>query len=133
MQICSVGSLQTGDPGREPHVSGQPLVIRLSHPIEAHGEQVTELHLGELTVGMLEGIEMRVEEGAMVWDLGIIARFLSNAAAIPPSAAKLHRRRDLIGAREELQDFFVGSLQTGLGESKTSDTSSTGRQASSTD
>ena len=133
MQVYSGGPLQTGDPGREPHVSGQPLVIRLSHPIEAHGEQVTELQIGELTVGMLEGIEMRVEEGAMVWDLGSIARFLSNAAAIPPSAAKRIAVRDLIGAREALQDFFVGSLQTGPGESKTSDTSSTGPRVSSTD
>ena len=95
----------------------EPLVIKLSRPIEAHGEQVTELRIDELTVGMLEGIEIRVDQtGAMVWDLGSIARFLSNAAAIPPSAAKRIAVRDLIGAREALQDFFGGSLQTGPGE-----------------
>ena len=98
-------------------MSGQPLIIQLSRPIEAHGEQVTELRIDELTVGMLEGIEIRVDQtGATIFELGSIARFLSNAAGIPPSAAKRISVRDLIGAREAMQDFFGGSLQTGPGE-----------------
>ena len=95
------------------HVS-EPLVIKLSRPIEAHGEQITELRIDEITAGMLTGIKVHVDQdGCLVLDLACIARFLSNAASIPPSATEGISVRDLIGTLEELQDFFEAHLQTG--------------------
>ena len=135
MQIYSGGSLQTGDPGREPHVS-EPLVIRLSKPIEAHDEQVTEIRCQEVTAGMLDGIEIRVDQtGCLIFDLACIARFLSNAGGIPTSSANHIAVRDLIAAQASIRGFFGLSPFPGTGadESKTSDTSSTGRQVNSTD
>ena len=90
----------------------EPLVIKLSRPIEAHGEHVTELRVDELTAGMLKGIKIHVDQDGLALDLACIARFLSNAASIPTSAAESICVQDLIAAREALQDYW-GSLQTG--------------------
>ena len=114
----------------------EPLVIKLSRPIEAHGEQVTEIRCDEITVGMLDGIQLNIDTNGIVHlDLGLIARFLSNAGGLPPSSANRIAVRDLIAAQASIRVFFglSPSPETGADESKTSDTSSTGPQVNSTD
>lgn len=91
-------------------------VFKLGRPIEAHGEQVTELQLREpagqdlldlgypylVTLGDGEGerIELRPK---------VMAKYVSRLAAIPPSAVAQISLPDLQQLQGVVMGFFGGS------------------------
>ena len=90
-------------------------VIKLSEPIQAHGEEVSELTLREPTTedvikfgqpflviprdGGDTGVEIR---------MNIIARYVSELAAIPMSSVKKLSRNDFSACQAAVMGFFGG-------------------------
>ena len=63
--------------------------LTLTKPIRVGGEDVSELTLTEPTIGMLDGVKLRITaDGELNIDLGAICVLLGRMANIPPSAAK---------------------------------------------
>lgn len=87
--------------------------ITLKHPIDAHGEKITEIKLGELEVGALEGIELEIRgNGSVKIDLACVHLLLANAAQIPPSAAKKIKISDVMQLAEAFQELLGEFLPT---------------------
>jgi len=92
----------------------EPTKLRLSKPLRFGGEDSRELTLVEPTIGMLEGVNLRITaEGELNIDLAAIRILLGRMANIPPSAAKDISIRDALQAKDLIADFFGDSLQTG--------------------
>ena len=88
--------------------------LTLTKPIRIGGEDVSELTLTEPTLGMLDGVALRITaEGELNLDLGAIRILLGRMASIPPSAAKDITIKDAIAAKDVIADFFGDFLQTG--------------------
>ena len=88
--------------------------LTLTKPIRAGGEDVSELTLSEPTIGMLDGVKLRITaEGELNIDLGAIRVLLGKMANIPPSAAEQITIKDAIGAQDALAGFFGDFLPTG--------------------
>jgi len=88
--------------------------IKLSKPIEAHGEKITELNLQAPTLGALDGIKLKVSgSGTVELDLGDVARLVSGMASIPPSSAKQISVVDAAKLVPAIQGFLSGFLETG--------------------
>ena len=88
--------------------------LTLTKPIRIGGEDVSELTLTEPTLGMLDGVALKITaEGELNIDLGAIRLLLGRMANIPPSAAKAITLKDAIGARDVISAFFDDFLQTG--------------------
>ena len=94
----------------------EPLTVRLSAPIQAHGETVSELTLREPTLGMLDDVHLFVgSAGELRVNLGDLHRVVAGMAGIPPSAARAISLRDLGEIGPALAGFFGLSLGTGDG------------------
>ena len=88
--------------------------LKLTKPIRSGGEDVSELTLTEPTLGMLDGVQLRITaEGELNIDLGAIRILLGRMANITPSAAEQITIKDAIGAKDVLADFFGDFLPTG--------------------
>lgn len=88
--------------------------IKLSKPIKAHGETVNELTFEAPTLGAIDGIHLKVSGGGSVeFNLGDLAKIISNMANIPPSSAAQISLVDLAGLAEVVQGFLGDFLQTG--------------------
>ena len=88
--------------------------LTLTKPIRVGAEDVTELTLTEPTLGMLDGVSLRISaEGELNIDLGAIRILLARMANIPPSAAQNITIKDALAAQEVVADFFGDFLQTG--------------------
>lgn len=88
--------------------------IPLKHPIEAHGQTVTELELRGITLGALEGVRLKVDVGGSLdIDLGDVTRLVAGMAQIPPSSAAQIDIRDAVAAKDVLAGFFTAFLATG--------------------
>lgn len=88
--------------------------ITLKHPIEAHGEKVTELTLKEPTLGVLDDIEVVVNgSGGARLNLGDLHKLVAGMAGIPPSAAKQIRVSDLGPIGAAVMDFLSAVLPAG--------------------
>ena len=88
--------------------------LKLTKPIRVGGEDVTELTLTDPTLGMLDGVALRISaEGELNIDLGAIRILLARMANVPPSAAKDITIKDALAAQEVVADFFGDFLQTG--------------------
>ena len=88
--------------------------LKLTKPIRVGAEDVTELTLTEPTLGMLDGVSLRISaEGELNIDLGAIRILLARMANIPPSAAQDITIKDALAAQEVVADFFGDFLQTG--------------------
>lgn len=81
--------------------------VKLSKPIQAHGEELTEITLKEPTIGTLQGIRTGGPEG---FDLGQLTTIVSKLGGIPTSAAAKIPLRDLMPLKEQFEDFFDVSL-----------------------
>lgn len=87
--------------------------ITLKHPIEAHGETITEIKLGELEVGALDGIVLEIRgTGSVKVDLACVHLLLANAAKIPPSAARKIKISDVLQMAEAFQELLGEFLPT---------------------
>ena len=92
----------------------ETVTIPLSRPIEAHGETLSELKLGQIDLGALDGIDLVVtEQGGVRIDLGGLHKLIANLAGIPHSAAKRLLIKDALAAKDALGDFFGFSLPIG--------------------
>ena len=88
--------------------------LKLSKPIRSEGEDKTELALREPTLGMLDGVYLKISmEGELNIDLGAVRILLGRMADIPPSAAKQISVRDAFAAKDIIADFFGDFLPTG--------------------
>ena len=88
--------------------------LTLTKPIRVDAEDITELTLTEPTLGMLDGVSLRISaEGELNIDLGAIRLLLARMANIPPSAAQNITIKDALAAQEVVADFFGDFLQTG--------------------
>ena len=88
--------------------------LALTRPIRVGGEDVSTLTLTEPTIGMLEGVHLRITaEGELNLDLGAIRILLGRMANIPPSAAKEITLKDALRAKDAIADFFDDFLPTG--------------------
>ena len=85
-------------------MDGEPwLVVPLSEPIQAHGEELSELPLKKPTVKQLKGIRAYSPDGI---DIGEhVARILSELGQIPRSAAEKIPLEDLFEAMDKFADF----------------------------
>ena len=87
-----------------------PVTVSLSAPIEAHGQQVTELTLSEPTIGVLDGVQIDVGmEGRVRLDLGDLHRLVAGMAGIPPSSARQIRISDMAPLARAVMDFLPAS------------------------
>lgn len=92
----------------------EPTRITLSHPIEAHGETVSEIELREPTLAVLDGVHLVVEQsGAVRIDLGDLHRLIAGMAQIPPSSARQIRLADVGPALDRVMDFLPASRPGG--------------------
>jgi hypothetical protein len=88
--------------------------ITLKKPIQAHGEEISELTINEPTIGALEGVELTISfEGTVKIDLAAIPKLIAASADIPPSAAKQIGFSDLPAMVEVVMGFIGGSLEIG--------------------
>ena len=84
-----------------------PVTVPLSRPIEAHGEQVTQLTLSEPTIGVLDGVHLDVGlDGRVRLDLGDLHRLVAGMAGIPPSSARQIRITDMAPLARAAMDFL---------------------------
>ena len=84
------------------------MIITLSKPIQAHGEEVTELELGDLTLGQLKGIDL-----VKIGDPAILIRIVAKWAGIPPSSVEAISAKDFKPLVEAVSDFLDVSPETG--------------------
>ena len=90
------------------------VTLKLTKSISVGGQDVFELILSEPTLGMLDGVTLRITaEGELNIDLGAMRVLLARMANIPPSAASNMSIKDAISAKEVLSDFFDDFLGTG--------------------
>lgn len=87
--------------------------ITLKKPIKVDGKDVTELELGELTLGALDDIQFDVSGNGARINLGDISKVISSMANIPPSSAKQIAISDLLQLSDQLQDVLGKFLPTG--------------------
>ena len=88
--------------------------LMLSRPLRVGGEDVMSLTLREPTLGMLDGVALRITaEGELNIDLGAIRLLLGRMADIPPTVASELTIRDAIAAKDVIADFFGDFLPTG--------------------
>ena len=88
--------------------------IKLSRPIEAHGETLHELELGEIDLGALDNVNLVItQDGSIRINLGDLHRLIAGMAGIPPSSARRILVRDALAVKEKLSDFLGVSLQIG--------------------
>ena len=88
--------------------------LTLSKPLRVGAEDVSELTLIEPTLGMLDGVSLRItSEGELNLDLGAIRLLMGRMANIPPSSAKNITLKDAIRAKDVIADFFDDFLPTG--------------------
>lgn len=88
----------------------EPVTVRLSRPIQAHGEEVTELTLREPTIGDLDGVQVTITGDGCTIDLGAVARVAAGMAGVPPSAVRAISIRDLPALARPVFDFLGESL-----------------------
>ena len=83
--------------------------IPLTKPIQAHGEEVSELEMGDdATLGSLKGIKLE-----NIADTAVLIRVVAALANIPPSAAATISARDFAPMMEAVTDFLGISPPTG--------------------
>ena len=88
--------------------------LTLTRPIRVGGEDVSELTLNEPTLGMLDGVALRITaEGELNIDLGAIRVLLGKMAGLPPSSAANITIKDALRAKDVIADFFDDFLPTG--------------------
>jgi hypothetical protein len=88
--------------------------VPLKHPIEAHGEKVSELELKEPTLGVLDDVEITVKgDGSVALNLGDLHKLVANMADIPPTAAKQIRVSDMGEIAKAVMGFLSEFLPTG--------------------
>ena len=89
--------------------------IKLSRPIEAHGEQIDMLELHDLDLGGISDIHLEIEMEELEedkerirvrLDLGDLHKIVSAVAQIPRSSARRILFRDLLKAKAEIADFL---------------------------
>ena len=96
-----------------------PIVIKLSKPIQAHGEMVSELSFREPTgldielVGVpvhftwVAGDNVASDGGVQVVYSKNMGMMLSHLAAVPPSSIKMLAAKDWIKCAMAVQSFFL--------------------------
>ena len=83
------------------------MTIKLSKPIVAHGEELSELTLEEPTLGALDKVHVVADgEGTVRIDLGDVHRLIASMAGIPPTAARGILIKDIAGCLEEMMRFL---------------------------
>jgi hypothetical protein len=84
-------------------------VIKLKKPIDAHGEQVSELELRDITGGDVIdlGQPMNVNaDESFNFRMDVVARYVSRLAAIPMSSVREMSPGDLTNCAAEIAGFF---------------------------
>jgi hypothetical protein len=84
-----------------------PKTVKLTNPIKAYGEEVTELTLADCKVKHLKATDK--EQG----DLGKIAALIVALANIPPSSVDEISVADFKMLSEEVAGFLLNSQETG--------------------
>ena len=88
--------------------------ITLTKPIRHGGEDLTKITLNEPTIGMLDGVLLRITgEGELILDLQAIRVLIGRMAALPPTVAAQITVKDALAAKDVLADFFDDFLPTG--------------------
>ena len=88
--------------------------VTLKKPIQAHGQEFTELEFGDLTLGALDGIDIEIStSGSVKLDLGCIPKIVANLCEIPPSSAKNIALSDVLSIADQVQEMLGKFLPTG--------------------
>ena len=88
--------------------------IVLSKAITVNGKKITELAMGEATIGMLEGAELFVtENGEFKIDLKTLPVLIANVCKIPVTSAKSISIKDMPKIMAFASDFLGFSPETG--------------------
>ncbi len=90
-------------------------IIKLSTPIQAHGETVSQLTLKEPTLAVLDDVELLAitEDGSIKINFGDLHKIIAGMADIPPRAAKTIALQDLKQFMPVVMDFFGDVLPGG--------------------
>jgi hypothetical protein len=94
----------------------EPVKVKLRKPIQAHGEQVTELMFREPTAADIErcgnpvNIDFSSGDGKVMFDAKSMSAMMSTLAAVPPSSIKQMNTRDWNTAAWNLASFFLPEM-----------------------
>lgn len=86
-------------------------IMDLSRPIEAHGEELTEIRIGDPDAKALKGISIAFGPDGVKLDMGALLQVISSAGGIPPSAAETIKMRDVLRHTKDLLVFFGIAIQ----------------------
>ena len=84
--------------------------MKLSKPIQAHGQEVTDLNFREPTGSDItrDGFPFKIENGGVrVIDTQAVSRLISSLASIPPSSVGALSIVDYSRAMGEVMGFFA--------------------------
>ena len=93
-------------------MTGDTYEMKLSKPIEAHGEQVSTLTLRDPESGMLDGVEITIGPHGLRLDLGAVVKVIGAAADIPTSASRKIPMRDIFSNLEGILSFLELDIRT---------------------
>lgn len=96
---------------------GDPVVVKLRKPIQANGEEVTQLTFREPTAGDIErcgnpvNIDfMSGDTPKMSFDTISMSKMMSTLAAVPPSSIRSMHPRDWNSCAWNLASFFLPDM-----------------------
>jgi hypothetical protein len=104
--------------------------VKLSKPVKAHDQVVSELVLREPTVsdtielGMPMGVESDGDGVLMVVRSGVIAKYVSRLAAVPMGTVKALALSDWMALQGVVQCFF-GEQDSGQGPDQVAESAAT--------
>ena len=81
-------------------------LMKLSRPITAHGDEVSELEIRDPGIGGLKGIQASFGPQGMTIDLGSMPKLISEGAGIPLSSANAIAMKDLGRHLMPIMAFF---------------------------
>lgn len=87
--------------------------VKLSRPIQAHGEEVQELTFRELRAGDLRGVRMSIGPDGLSLEMGAILDVAARLAGVPPSSLDQLPLPDLVAIAEQVGPLLDRLLPTG--------------------
>lgn len=89
-------------------------IFKLSKPISAHGEEITELKLREPTGRDIRecGFAHRISADGVNFSSNTVMTYIERLADIPPRSVEQIAPKDLFDLSIIISDFFIASPQT---------------------
>lgn len=83
--------------------------MKLTRPIEAHGEELTELQIRDPDAAALKGVMAAIGPDGLKFDVGDVLKIIAAGAGIPPSSAEKMSMKDVLTNTKGILGFFGAS------------------------